>query len=187
MRPSSRRRRDARTSATRSPAFSSTVAHPHAPAIGSDHRLRHHRRTGFARPAASRASDIDTKTPYNTYQIDGLPPGPICNPGRSAIEATLDPAKTTDLYFVADGTGGHTFSASLKDHNSAVQTWRSSNVKQRPSRPSSRRPSPCPLPAKYRRRGRCPSAPPSRFHCLCASPSTDRSRASPVETYPRNR
>ena len=68
--------------------------------------------------------DIDTKTPYNTYQIDGLPPGPICNPGRSAIEATLDPAKTTDLYFVADGTGGHAFSASLKDHNSAVQTWR---------------------------------------------------------------
>ncbi len=69
-------------------------------------------------------ADIDTKTPYNTYQIDGLPPGPICNPGRSAIEATLDPAKTTDLYFVADGTGGHAFSASLKDHNSAVQTWR---------------------------------------------------------------
>lgn len=68
--------------------------------------------------------DIDTRTAYNTYQIDGLPPGPICNPGRSAIEATLDPAKTADLYFVADGTGGHTFSASLKDHNSAVQTWR---------------------------------------------------------------
>lgn len=68
--------------------------------------------------------DIDTRTAYNTYQIDGLPPGPICNPGRSAIEATLDPAKTTDLYFVADGTGGHTFSASLKEHNSAVQTWR---------------------------------------------------------------
>ena len=69
-------------------------------------------------------ADIDTRTAYNTYQVDGLPPGPICNPGRSAIEATLDPAKTTDLYFVADGTGGHTFSASLKDHNSAVQTWR---------------------------------------------------------------
>lgn len=68
--------------------------------------------------------DIDTRTAYNTYQIDGLPPGPICNPGRSAIEATLEPAKTADLYFVADGTGGHTFSASLKDHNSAVQTWR---------------------------------------------------------------
>lgn len=76
----------------------------------------------LGRPIAR--SDIDTRTAYNTYQIDGLPPGPICNPGRSAIEATLDPAKTTDLYFVADGTGGHTFSASLKEHNSAVQTWR---------------------------------------------------------------
>jgi UPF0755 protein len=69
-------------------------------------------------------SDIDARNPYNTYQIDGLPPTPICNPGRSAIEATLNPARTSDLYFVADGTGGHTFSASLKEHNSAVQVWR---------------------------------------------------------------
>ena len=69
-------------------------------------------------------TDIDGKTPYNTYQIDGLPPGPICNPGRAAIEATLNPAKTNDLYFVADGTGGHTFTATLKDHNAAVQVWR---------------------------------------------------------------
>ncbi len=69
-------------------------------------------------------SDIDSKTPYNTYQIDGLPPGPICNPGRQAIEATLNPAKTSDLYFVADGSGGHVFTATLKDHNAAVQNWR---------------------------------------------------------------
>ncbi len=69
-------------------------------------------------------SDIDSKTPYNTYQIDGLPPGPICNPGRSAIEAALNPAKTNDLYFVADGTGGHAFTTTLKDHNTAVQNWR---------------------------------------------------------------
>jgi UPF0755 protein len=69
-------------------------------------------------------SDIDSKTAYNTYQIDGLPPTPICNPGRTAIEATLNPARTKDLYFVADGTGGHTFTSTLKDHNSAVQTWR---------------------------------------------------------------
>lgn len=68
--------------------------------------------------------DIDARNPYNTYQIDGLPPTPICNPGRSAIEATLNPARTSDLYFVADGTGGHTFSANLKEHNSAVQVWR---------------------------------------------------------------
>lgn len=69
-------------------------------------------------------SEIDSKTPHNTYQVRGLPPTPICNPGRSAIEATLNPAKTADLYFVADGQGGHTFSENLKDHNAAVQAWR---------------------------------------------------------------
>jgi UPF0755 protein len=69
-------------------------------------------------------ADIDTRTPFNTYTIDGLPPTPICNPGRAAIEATLTPAKTKDLYFVADGTGGHTFSETLRDHNAAVQVWR---------------------------------------------------------------
>jgi UPF0755 protein len=69
-------------------------------------------------------SDIDTKTAYNTYQIDGLPPTPICNPGRQAIEATLNPAKTNEIYFVADGTGGHTFSETLRDHNAAVANWR---------------------------------------------------------------
>ncbi len=69
-------------------------------------------------------ADIDSKTPYNTYQIDGLPPGPICNPGKSAIEAALNPAKTNDLYFVADTNGGHTFTTNLKDHNAAVQNLR---------------------------------------------------------------
>lgn len=69
-------------------------------------------------------SDIDTKTAYNTYQIDGLPPTPICNPGRNAIKAALNPAKTNDIFFVADGSGGHTFTQNLKDHNSAVANWR---------------------------------------------------------------
>jgi UPF0755 protein len=69
-------------------------------------------------------TDIDGRTPYNTYQIDGLPPGPICNPGRAAIAATLNPPATQDLYFVADGTGGHIFTSTLKDHNTAVQNWR---------------------------------------------------------------
>jgi UPF0755 protein len=69
-------------------------------------------------------ADLDQKTAHNTYQIGGLPPTPICNPGRSAIEATLNPAATTDLYFVADGTGGHTFSDTLKEHNAAVTNWR---------------------------------------------------------------
>ncbi len=69
-------------------------------------------------------ADLDQKTTHNTYQINGLPPTPICNPGRSAVEATLNPAATKDLYFVADGTGGHTFSDTLKEHNAAVSTWR---------------------------------------------------------------
>jgi UPF0755 protein len=69
-------------------------------------------------------SDIDTKTAYNTYQINGLPPGPIANPGKQSLDAVFSPAKTADLYFVADGTGGHVFSETLKDHNSAVQKWR---------------------------------------------------------------
>jgi len=69
-------------------------------------------------------ADLDKKSTHNTYQIDGLPPTPICNPGRPAIEATLNPAATNDLYFVADGTGGHVFSATLKEHNAAVANWR---------------------------------------------------------------
>lgn len=69
-------------------------------------------------------ADIDSKTPYNTYQIDGLPPGPICNPGRASLAAALNPPSTQDLYFVADGTGGHVFTSTLKDHNAAVQNWR---------------------------------------------------------------
>ena len=69
-------------------------------------------------------SEIQQKTAHNTYQIDGLPPTPICNPGKSAIEATLNPAKTSDLYFVANGQGGHVFTTNLKDHNAAVANWR---------------------------------------------------------------
>ncbi len=69
-------------------------------------------------------SEIKKKTPYNTYTIKGLPPTPIANPGRKAIHAVLNPAQTNDLYFVADGTGGHKFSETLKQHNSAVRQWR---------------------------------------------------------------
>lgn len=69
-------------------------------------------------------TEIDAKSAHNTYQIKGLPPTPICNPGRAAIEAALNPAKTGDLYFVADGNGGHTFSDTLKEHNQAASTWR---------------------------------------------------------------
>ncbi|MFO0994752.1 MAG: endolytic transglycosylase MltG [Hyphomicrobiales bacterium] len=68
--------------------------------------------------------DIAEKTPYNTYRINGLPPGPISNPGRAAIEAVLNPPDTKELYFVADGTGGHAFAETLDQHRANVENWR---------------------------------------------------------------
>lgn len=69
-------------------------------------------------------SDIETNTEYNTYRIDGLPPTPIANPGRESLLAVLRPAPTEDLYFVADGTGGHAFARTLPEHRQNVRKWR---------------------------------------------------------------
>jgi len=79
-------------------------------------------------------ADLNQKTAHSTYHIHGLPPTPICNPGRSAIEATLNPAATKDLYFVADGSGGHVFSETLSKHNAAVSNWRKVEKKMRAER-----------------------------------------------------
>src|SRR4051794_22916350 len=69
-------------------------------------------------------SEIEQQTPYNTYVIEGLPPGPIANPGRASLEATANPARTKELYFVADGTGGHAFAENLAQHQLNVTKLR---------------------------------------------------------------
>jgi UPF0755 protein len=69
-------------------------------------------------------SEIEQSTPYNTYVIEGLPPGPIANPGRASLEAAANPARTKELYFVADGSGGHIFSETYEQHQKAVARLR---------------------------------------------------------------
>ena len=71
-----------------------------------------------------RRSELKKVTPYNTYEIDGLPPTPIANPGRGALEAVLNPPETKALFFVADGTGGHVFANSYREHQRNVAAWR---------------------------------------------------------------
>ncbi|MGY8993213.1 MAG: endolytic transglycosylase MltG [Rhodospirillales bacterium] len=69
-------------------------------------------------------ADLGIDSPYNTYVVAGLPPGPICNPGAAAIAAVLQPADTDELYFVANGRGGHAFAKTLVEHNNNVRKWR---------------------------------------------------------------
>lgn len=74
--------------------------------------------------SAIKQSELKQENEYNTYQIDGLPPGPIGNPGRAAMEAVANPSRTLDLYFVADGTGGHVFAETYEQHQANVRKWR---------------------------------------------------------------
>jgi UPF0755 protein len=79
---------------------------------------------GYPLGRGIRQSELEAQTPYNTYVVTGLPPTPIANPGRASLAAALNPAPTEDLFFVADGSGGHAFAATLEEHAKNVARWR---------------------------------------------------------------
>jgi peptidoglycan lytic transglycosylase G len=78
-------------------------------------------------------SEIEQPTPYNTYVIDGLPPGPIANPGRASLEAAANPARTKELFFVADGSGGHAFADNYEQHQKNVARLRAIEQQAQPA------------------------------------------------------
>ncbi|MFC0280421.1 endolytic transglycosylase MltG [Falsigemmobacter intermedius] len=84
-----------------------------------------------------RRSELQGRTAWNTYVIDGLPPTPIANPGRASIEATLNPPESKYLFFVADGTGGHAFAETLAEHNANVAKWRQIEAERARQAPAS--------------------------------------------------
>ena len=90
--------------------------------------------------------DVAKKTAYNTYQINGLPPGPIANPGRAAIAAALNPQASEDLYFVADGSGGHAFAQNLAGHQKNVRQWRKVKRKRKAEARKKAKDTPAPAP-----------------------------------------
>ena len=79
---------------------------------------------GYPLGRGIRVSELQAATPYNTYVISGLPPTPICNPGKASLQAVLRPEDSADLYFVANGTGGHVFTSSIHEHEKNVARWR---------------------------------------------------------------
>jgi len=95
-------------------------------------------------------SEIEQPTPYNTYVIDGLPPGPIANPGRASLEAAANPARTKELFFVADGTGGHAFADNYEQHQKNVARLRALEQQAQPAGANPRAPAAAKPPAATR-------------------------------------
>jgi UPF0755 protein len=88
---------------------------------------------GYPLGRGIRASELAAATPYNTYVITGLPPGPICNPGKDAIAAVLNPETSDDLYFVATGHGGHAFAATIAQQERNVAAYRAFERRNQPT------------------------------------------------------
>jgi UPF0755 protein len=114
-------------------------------------------------------SEIDQVTAYNTYKINGLPPGPICNPGRAALEAVANPSRTKDLFFVADGTGGHSFAETYEQHQRNVVRWRQIENQSRDPGTGTTTPGAAPPPGFQQKTERLPG------------PSNSFSAAFPIE------
>jgi len=115
---------------------------------------------GYPLGRGIRQSEIAAPTPYNTYVIAGLPPSPIANPGKDSIAAVLNPEQSGDLYFVANGKGGHVFAASVAEHDRNVVAWRAQERLKAGAQipaPALETDGPPPLPELSRHRRRHPS------------------------------
>jgi UPF0755 protein len=95
---------------------------------------------GYPLGRGIKQSELDAATPYNTYVITGLPPGPICNPGKDSIAAVLNPDQTDDLFFVATGRGGHVFASTISEQERNVAAYRAFERRQTPPQPQAAAP-----------------------------------------------